>query len=85
MIESQIEEFIARHILFSRDGFRYSEDSSFLQEGIVDSLGVMELVAFIEETYGIKVDDHDITPDNFDSVRKLAAYVRRISADMAGE
>jgi len=84
MIESQIKDFIARNILFSSSGFRYSDDSSFLQEGIIDSLGVMELVAFVEKTFEVKVDDHDITPDNFDSVRKLAAYVQRLSGAVAG-
>ena len=47
-------------------------------------MGVMELVAFVEASFGVKVDDHDITPDNFDSVRKLADYVRRISGAVAG-
>jgi acyl carrier protein len=84
MIETQIKDFIARNILFSSSGFRYSDDSSFLQEGIIDSLGVMELVAFVEKTFEVKVDDHDITPDNFDSVRKLTAYVQRLSGAVAG-
>ena len=77
MIETQIRDYIARNLLFSTNGFGYSDEASFLEEGIVDSQGVMELVAFVEDTFQIKVDDQDIVPDNFDSVSKLSQYVRR--------
>ena len=78
-IESQIKEYIAKNLLFSSDGFKYSDEASFLEEGIVDSQGVMELVLFVEENFNIQVNDPEIIPDNFDSVSKLAAYVRRKS------
>ncbi len=78
-IESQIKEYIAKNLLFSSDGFKYSDEASFLEEGIVDSQGVMELVLFVEENFNIQVNDPEIVPDNFDSVSKLAAYVRRKS------
>jgi acyl carrier protein len=76
-IEKNIREFIANNLLFSDNGFGYPDDASFLEEGIVDSAGVMELVAFTEDNLGVQIEDHEITPDNFDSVSKLAAYVRR--------
>jgi len=76
-IEDQIKDYIARNLLFSDNGFPYSEGVSFLDEGIVDSVGVMELVSFVEEDFHVNVDDLDITPENFDSVSKIAAYVRR--------
>jgi len=76
-IESQIKDYIARNLLFSDNGFSYPEDASFLEEGIVDSVGVMELVAFVEEKFGLKIDDMDVTPDNFDSVSKLASFIRK--------
>jgi len=76
-IESEIRKFIAKNLLYSGDGFRYGDDVSFLEEGIVDSIGVMELVAFVEENYKIQVNDQDVTPDNFDSVNWLATYIRR--------
>jgi len=47
-----------------------------LEEGIVDSIGVLELVAFVEENFAFTVDDMDVTPDNFDSVEKLGVYIR---------
>ena len=76
-IESQIKEYIAKNLLFSSDGFKYAEEASFLEEGIVDSQGVMELVLFVEENFGIQVKDTEIIPDNFDSVSRLSAYIQR--------
>jgi acyl carrier protein len=76
MIENQIKDYIAKNLLFSDNGFPYPDEASFLNEGIVDSVGVMELVAFVEDKFGLKVDDLDVTPDNFDSVSQLASYIR---------
>ena len=76
-IDIQIRNYIAENLLFSSNGYHYSDDTSFLDEGIVDSQGVMELVSFVEEAFGVDVDDMDIIPDNFDSVSKLSDYVRR--------
>jgi len=75
-IKAQIRQYIARNLLFSDNGFKYGDDASFLEEGIVDSLGIMDLVCFIEETFGLTVTDEDLTPDNFDSVNKLANYIQ---------
>lgn len=75
-IEDQVKDYIAKNLLFSDNGFKYNDDASFLEEGIVDSIGVLELVAFIEEAFGVVVDDMDIIPDNFDTVNKLTAYIR---------
>lgn len=76
-IEKLIRDFIAKNLLFSDSGFDYPDDASFLEEGIVDSIGVLELVGFIEETFGVSVEDREIVPDNFDSVTRLAGYIRR--------
>jgi acyl carrier protein len=75
--ESTIRAFILENFLFTDNGSRLEDDASFLEEGIVDSTGVLELVMFVEETYGFSVEDDEILPENFDSVEQLAAYVRR--------
>ena len=75
-IESAISGYIAQNILFSKNGYPYPSDASFLENGIVDSMNVLELVMFVEENFNVKVADTDIVPDNFDSVARLAAYVR---------
>jgi acyl carrier protein len=78
-LEDQIKNYIATNMLFSDNGFPYSDDASFLDEGIVDSVGVMELVAFVEEKFHVSVSDHDVTPENFDSINKLALFIRNKS------
>lgn len=74
-LQPKIRDYIAKNLLFSSNGFEYGDDDSFLEQGIVDSMGVLELVMFVEEGFGIMVDDQDITPDNFDTVNKLATYI----------
>jgi acyl carrier protein len=76
-LEAQIQNFVAQNLLFSDQGYRFSNNASFIQEGIIDSMGVMELATFVNTEFGIQVDPQDVTPDNFDSVNKLAEYVRR--------
>ena len=76
-VEETIRTYIAKNILFSGNGYPYLDDASFLNEGIVDSMNMLELVMFVEEQFDVHVEDQDIVPDNFDSVSKLATYVRR--------
>lgn len=76
-IEEQIKNYISRNILFSDDGFNYPDEASLLDEGIVDSIAIMELVAFVEDSMGVQVEEDEITPNNFDSVANLASYIRR--------
>ena len=75
-IESNIRKFVADNFLFSEGVFEYEDSTSFLREGIIDSLGVMELVSFVEAQYHVRVVPLDVTPENFDSVSKLAAFIR---------
>jgi acyl carrier protein len=72
-----IRAYIAKNILFSGKNYPYADDASFLDEGIIDSAHVLELVMFVEEQFCITVADEDLVPDNFDSVSKLADYVQR--------
>jgi len=72
---ARIREY-AQNLLFSDKGFNHDDDASFLEEGIIDSLGIIELVSFVESQFGVSVADRDLVPDNFDSVRKLDAYIR---------
>jgi acyl carrier protein len=74
-LKENIRQYIAKNMLFSENGFPHSDDASFLEEGIIDSVGFMELVAYVQQTFGIEVGPEDLVPDNFDSVNKLARYV----------
>ena len=75
-IEQQIKEFISRNLIFSNNDFPYSDEDSFLNQGIIDSVGIMMLVVFVEENFKISVGDSEITRMNFDSVTRLAGYIR---------
>ena len=76
-VEERIRDFIARNLLYSNDGFPYGDDASFLQEGIVDSLGILQLVEFTQKEFRLTVGQEEVTPENFDSVRKLGKFVRK--------
>lgn len=78
-VEKKIRDFISQNILFTPGEFSYSDDISFLQEGVIDSLGVMELATFVHSAFGVAVDQQEVTPENFDSVQKLATFIRRKS------
>ena len=74
-IEQSIRNFIAGNLLYSSEEFTLSSDASLLKEGIIDSLGVVELVEFVQNRFSIKVAQKEVTPDHFDSVGKLTAFV----------
>ena len=80
-VREQIRKYIAETFLFSDNGFNMSDDVSFLDEGIIDSMGVLELIMFTEETFNISVDDDEIKPENFDSVNKLYDYIQRKTSE----
>lgn len=75
-VEQALRAFIAAELLFSGRDYPYPDQASFLEHGIVDSLGIMSLVAFVEERFGLTVADADIVPANFDSVSRLSAHIR---------
>ena len=75
-LKQKIRNFVVENFLFGQaDGL--ADDSSFLEQGIVDSTGVLELVAHLEKHHGIKVRDEELIPDNFDSINAIAAYLER--------
>jgi len=76
-VRDRIRRFL--HECFILDGAleALDNDASFLESGIVDSTGVLELVLFAEEVFAIDVEDHEVTPANFDSVNRFAAYLCR--------
>ena len=72
--ESAIAEFIEREIAYDREPSRIDPDELLL-EGLVDSTDMLRLVLFIEERFGVHVEDEELVPENFESVRALAAFV----------
>lgn len=76
-IKVQLQQYIAENLLFSDNGAGLDDEESFLDSGVVDSLGVLELATFVEDTFAIEVPDDEVIPDNFDSISKLTAYISR--------
>jgi acyl carrier protein len=75
-VPSALRNFIAETFFYER-AHALGEDDSLLEAGIIDSTGVLELVTFLESTYGIRVDDADVVPENLDTIGRIAAYVQR--------
>jgi len=75
-----IRTYIIDNFLFGDDD-GLKDDTSFLEEGIVDSTGIIELVAHVEKSFGIEVDDEEIVPENFDSIANIAEYLKHKLAE----
>lgn len=74
---NSIREFIIENFLMGDASGLPSDSASFLENGIIDSTGVLEVVSFLEEKFSLKVDDADLLPENLDSVDRLVNYVTR--------
>ena len=73
----QIHQYVVDRFLFGQGGDALKFDASFLEQNLIDSTGVLELVSFIEQQYGIKVEDDELTPDNLDSIDRISSFVER--------
>jgi acyl carrier protein len=76
-IEQKVRGFIEERFLASAGLERVQEEESFIENGIIDSTGVLELVHFLEETFVIKIEDNELVPDNLDSIRNIVAFLGR--------
>jgi len=74
-IEQQIRGFIVENFLFGEPDNGLQDTDSLLEKGIIDSTGVLELVAYLEETYEIQVEDEELVPENLDSVANVTSYI----------
>lgn len=71
----QIKQFILGNFLFTEDDSALGDDTSLIQQGIVDSTGILELIGFIEEQWPVRVPPEDMTPANFDSLVAIDRYL----------
>ncbi len=84
MTKSRIRAFIAENFYVADDA-RLDDDTSLIETGIVDSTGVLEIVAFLEEAFGFTIPDRDILPQNLDSIARITAYVIRVQSPKPAE
>ncbi len=84
-IEEMLRNYISENILFSNNGYPFSDSDSFFENGILDLTNILELVMFVEEEFGIITEDDEIIPENFDSVSKLSRFTRsKMDLNVAG-
>jgi len=76
-VRTAIAGYIRENFLYARPDYALREDARLLDEGIVDSMGAVELVAFLEDQFAIDIPDDEITEDNFGSIAAIAGFVAR--------
>ena len=79
-----LTSFIQDSFLPGSPGVRLDESTSFLDTGLIDSAGVLELVDFLEEQFGIAVEDSELVPENLDSISNLCRYLESKGVPAAG-
>ncbi|PIE23334.1 MAG: acyl carrier protein [Planctomycetota bacterium] len=74
-IEQKLRDFIVETFLFGEDDPNLLNDSSFIELGVIDSTGVLEVVEFVEDSFGLSVADDELVPENFDSIGQLSEFI----------
>lgn len=80
---AMIRQFIEDNFLFREDRSSIEDSESLLDAGLIDSTGVLELVLYLETTFGVEMADAEIVPDNLDSIERIDAFVARKLGSMA--
>jgi acyl carrier protein len=79
-VQNELRQFVIDNFLFGDKSAALNDNDSLLERGIIDSTGVLELVHFLEDKYGIQVEDDELMPANLDSINNLAQFVARKTA-----
>ncbi len=82
-VKTQIRKFILKSFMAGEPAEALKDEESFLERGIIDSTGVLELVAFLEETFKLKVADDELVPENLDSVDTLVRFIAEKTSHVA--
>ena len=84
-IAQEIRDFVVENFLFGQASAVPDDDASLLENGVIDSTGVLELVAYLEEHFQVRVADAELVPENLDSLHRLSDFVRRKRAQLKDE
>jgi len=76
-VRAVIRQFLQDNFLFSEQGTDVEDTTSFLESGVVDSTGMLEVIEFVEEKFGISVEDDELVPENLDSIDNLVRFLQR--------
>lgn len=77
---NKVRAFIVENFLFG-DSSSLKDDTSFLQEKIIDSTGILEIITFLEEQFSITINDDELLPENLDSLNNIDAFLKRKMAN----
>jgi len=75
--ESKIRSYIMENYLFTDDESQLSSSDSFLQKGIIDSTGILEVIFFIQDEFAVEVADSEMIPENLDSVNNIVSFIEK--------
>ncbi len=75
--EAKLRAYILENFLFTDDESALSSGDSFLEKGIIDSTGILEVIFFIKDEFGVEVDDEEMIPENLDSVSNIVAFLEK--------
>jgi acyl carrier protein len=75
-VAQKIRAFVIDNLLFGQGGDSFSDDDSFLEKRLIDSMGVLSLVEFVGETFAVPIEDSEIVPENWDSVNLITRFVQ---------
>lgn len=75
-VKQKVRDYIAENFILGGNGKEIGDSSSLLALGVIDSTGVLELVAFLEQAFGLKVHDEEMTPENLDTLENIETYVQ---------
>lgn len=73
--EKKVRDYVLENYLFTDDQSKLANGDSFLEKGIIDSTGVLEVISFLEQEFGIRIEDDEMVPENLDSVNNIVAFV----------
>jgi len=76
-IKKTIRQYIVENFLFGDTSVTFTDQESFMEKGILDSTGILDIILFIERTYNIKIEDDEITPDNLDSLTNMDTFIQK--------
>ena len=74
-VEDKVRNYILENYLFTEDQSELNSEDSFLEKGIIDSTGILEIIFFLEEEFGLSIDDDEMIPENLDSVNNIVKFI----------
>ena len=74
--KQQLRDYIVENFLFGDTETEFADSDSFMEKGIIDSTGILEVITYVEDTFDISVNDEEILPENLDSVENLSNFIK---------